>query len=74
VEPRRALFYSRHPYPENICWLIEFSNASLSKDLEVKHQTYAADIPAYWLVNLFMSVFDRKRRLRLWGDLENGRD
>jgi Uma2 family endonuclease len=42
-----------HPYPENIFLLIEFSNSSLAKDLEIKAQTYAvANIQEYWVINL----------------------
>ncbi|MDX2217095.1 MAG: Uma2 family endonuclease [Oculatellaceae cyanobacterium bins.114] len=46
--------YDRHhPYPENIFWLIEYSNTSLAKDLETKTQVYArARITEYWVVNL----------------------
>jgi len=42
-----------HPYPENIFWLIEYSNSSLEKDLGIKAEIYAAaGIPEYWVVNL----------------------
>lgn len=42
-----------HPYPENIFWLIEYSNATLTKDLEIKSKIYAeAGIAEYWVVNL----------------------
>lgn len=46
--------YGRHhPYPENIFWLIEFSDSSLANDLEQKSKIYAdANIPEYWVVNL----------------------
>jgi Uma2 family endonuclease len=33
--------YCHHPYPEDIFWLIEFSNSSLAKDLEDKRRIYA---------------------------------
>lgn len=46
-------YRQHHPYPENIFWLIEYSNSSLSKDLEVKSKVYAAvGIPEYWVINL----------------------
>lgn len=46
-------YREHHPYPENIFWLIEYSNSSLSKDLEVKSKIYAAaGIPEYWVINL----------------------
>lgn len=46
-------YREHHPYPENIFWLIEYSDSSLKKDLEVKSQVYAAaDIQEYWIINL----------------------
>lgn len=46
-------YLNHHPYPENIFWLIEYSNVSLEKDLEIKRPIYAAaEIPEYWVVNL----------------------
>jgi len=46
-------YLSHHPYPENIFWLIEYSDSSLGKDLEIKRKLYAdAEIPEYWVVNL----------------------
>ncbi len=53
VQPLRALYRKIHPYPENIFWLIEYSNTSLSKDLDAKRKAYAlAEIPEYWVVDL----------------------
>lgn len=50
---RPISYANHHPYPEDIFWLIEYSNTSLAKDLEVKRQVYAiANIPEYWVVNL----------------------
>ena len=46
-------YREHHPYPENIFWLIEYSNSSLSKDLEVKSKVYAVvSISEYWVINL----------------------
>lgn len=46
-------YRNHHPYPENIFWLIEYSNSSLNKDLEIKTKIYAAaQIPEYWIINL----------------------
>ncbi|HLO85162.1 MAG TPA: Uma2 family endonuclease [Nostocaceae cyanobacterium] len=46
-------YLQHHPYPENIFWLIEYSDSSLSKDLEVKTKVYAASgISEYWVINL----------------------
>jgi Uma2 family endonuclease len=45
--------YEHHPYPENIFWVIEYSNSSLNKDTETKRKIYAAaGIREYWVVNL----------------------
>lgn len=53
VQPLEDEYEDHHPYPANIFWLIEFSNSSLEKDLEVKRKTYANDgIQEYWVVNL----------------------
>ncbi len=46
-------YRSHHPYSENIFWVIEYSDSSLAKDLEIKTQVYAeAGILEYWVVNL----------------------
>lgn len=46
-------YLSHHPYPENIFWVVEYSDASLSKDLEIKTKIYAeVSIPEYWVIAL----------------------
>jgi Uma2 family endonuclease len=46
-------YLQHHPYPEDIFWLIEYSESSLSKDLQIKSGIYAsAGIAEYWVVNL----------------------
>lgn len=46
-------YLQHHPYPDNIYWLIEYSNTSLEKDLEIKAEIYAeVGIAEYWVVNL----------------------
>ncbi len=46
-------YLEHHPYPENIFWLIEYSNSSLGKDLTLKSRAYAeVNIAEYWVVNL----------------------
>ncbi|MEL6462879.1 MAG: Uma2 family endonuclease [Cyanobacteria bacterium J06621_15] len=53
VQPLRQVYRTRHPYPENVFWVIEFANTSLSKDLDTKRKTYAcASIKGYWVVDL----------------------
>lgn len=57
VERLGENYRNHHPYPENIFWLIEYSNSSLNKDLEIKTKIYAAaQIPEYWIINLKTSV------------------
>lgn len=61
VEPKRSLYRQRHPYPENVFWLIEYADTSLSKDSENKRITYATvGIPEYWLVDL------KNRQVKVW--------
>ncbi|WP_373542850.1 Uma2 family endonuclease [Chamaesiphon sp.] len=46
-------YLAHHPYPEDIFWLIEYSDTTLSKDLNTKQRIYAqAGILEYWVVNL----------------------
>ncbi|RUS94168.1 hypothetical protein DSM106972_094270 [Dulcicalothrix desertica PCC 7102] len=53
VQPLRTLYRTRHPYPENVFLIIEYSNTSLSKDLDPKKKAYAvAGILEYWVVDL----------------------
>lgn len=51
------IYRSHHPYVENIYWVIEYADSSLSKDTELKRKTYAvAGIREYWVVNLRASA------------------
>lgn len=53
VQDLGDVYLEHHPYPENIFWVIEYSNSSLEKDLDIKRKLYAqASIPEYWVVNL----------------------
>ena len=53
VNPDAEIYKLHHPYPEDIFWVIEYSNSSLQKDLEIKSRTYAsAGISEYWVINL----------------------
>jgi Uma2 family endonuclease len=46
-------YRQHHPYPDNVFWLIEYSDSSLSKDVEVKSKIYAAaGIQEYWVIDL----------------------
>ena len=67
VRPLGEVYRQRHPYAEDIFWLIEFSNTSLAKDLKPKRQLYAAAvIPEYWVVNL------KARQLLVFRDPSEG--
>lgn len=53
VQPLDDVYLEHHPYPENIFWLVEYSNSSLTKDLEAKTKIYAESaIHEYWVVDL----------------------
>lgn len=61
------IYRSHHPYVENIYWVIEYADSSLSKDTETKRRIYAiAGICEYWIVNL------RTRALLVYRDPING--
>lgn len=67
VQPLGREYLRHHPYPENIFWLIEFSNTSFRKDSDPKAKAYAAaKIPEYWIVNL------QKMELLVMRDPANG--
>jgi len=60
-------YLDHHPYPNNIFWLIEYSDSSLDKDLEIKTKVYAeVGILEYWVVNL------RRRQLIVFRDPQDG--
>ncbi|MBW4444206.1 MAG: Uma2 family endonuclease [Plectolyngbya sp. WJT66-NPBG17] len=68
VQPLEEVYKNEHhPYPENIFWVIEYSNSSLQKDLEIKSKIYAeAKIAEYWVINL------KTRELIVFRDPMNG--
>lgn len=46
-------YLTHHPYPQDVYWLIEVSDRTLTKDLEEKSVTYARnEIPEYWVIAL----------------------
>ncbi|KJH71781.1 Uma2 family endonuclease [Aliterella atlantica] len=68
VKPLGTVYLEHHPYPDDIFWLIEFSNTTLSKDLNEKKVVYSeAGIVEYWVVNL------QDKQLTIFRDLDNGR-
>lgn len=53
VRPPLTRYVSHHPYAEDIYWLIEISNRTLTKDLGQKATLYAKNnIPEYWVIDL----------------------
>ncbi|NEU82884.1 Uma2 family endonuclease [Nostoc sp. UIC 10630] len=67
VQRLRREYLEYHPYPENIFWLIKYSDSSLDKDLQIKTKVYAeVEIPEYWVVNL------RKRQLIIFRYPQDG--
>jgi Uma2 family endonuclease len=64
VQPPLRRYLDHHPYPEDIFWLIEYSDTTLAKDLRVKKQVYAeAGIQEYWVADL------RNAQLKVFRDL-----
>ncbi|MEM9538839.1 MAG: Uma2 family endonuclease [Cyanobacteria bacterium P01_E01_bin.42] len=67
VRPLGTVYRDRHPQPQDIFWLVEIANTTLTKDLTEKKAIYAeAGILEYWVLNL------RDRELIIFKDLENG--
>ena len=65
VRPPGRMYRNRHPYPEDIFWLIEFSDSSLVRDLAQKRRLYAqAQVPEYWVVDLQRSQCSATIRVR----------
>ena len=53
VKLPKTIYIEHHPYPEDIYWLIEVSNKTLSKDLAEKSAIYASNnIQEYWVIDL----------------------
>lgn len=53
VRPPDTLYLNRHPYPEDIYWLIEIADKTLTKDLGIKKKIYhAAGIQEYWIIDI----------------------
>lgn len=53
VIPPESRYDNRHPGPEDVYWLIEVSNSTLTFDLEEKALLYARDgIAEYWVVDV----------------------
>lgn len=56
-----------HPTPEDIYWLVEVADTTLSYDLETKRKLYgAAGIQEYWVIDVV------GRQLTQFTDLDNG--
>ncbi len=62
-----SLYDNHHPYPEDIYWLIEISDKTLTKYLQKKRLIYAsAGIREYWVIDV------EKRQLKVFKSLSNG--
>ncbi len=62
-----SFYDNHHPYPEDIYWLIEISDKTLSKDLQQKRLIYGnAGIREYWVIDV------EKRELKVFRNLSNG--
>lgn len=48
-----SLYGDRHPYPQDIFWVVEVAKTSFKKDLAMKSAIYAtATIQEYWILDL----------------------
>jgi Uma2 family endonuclease len=53
VKTSPTRYLDHHPYPTDVFWLVEYADSTLTKDLNIKQQIYAAaGIQEYWIVNL----------------------
>ena len=60
-------YLSHHPYPEDIYWVIEIADTTLTYDLATKRQVYAeAGIQEYWVIDI------ASRQLIVFQDVQNG--
>ncbi|MGK7940017.1 MAG: Uma2 family endonuclease [Crocosphaera sp.] len=59
-----SLYDNHHPYSEDIYWLIEISDTTLTKDLEEKRLVYAnAGIQEYWVIEIDKKQLRRFRKV-----------
>ncbi|MEM9809259.1 MAG: Uma2 family endonuclease [Cyanobacteria bacterium P01_D01_bin.56] len=59
-------YLKRHPYPDDIYWLIEIADTTLNYDLDTKRKLYAAaGIQEYWVIDV------PQRQLTVFKDLQN---
>ena len=67
VQPPLRRYLEHHPYPDDIFWLIEYSDTTLAKDLGAKKRIYAeAGIREYWISDL------KNSQLHIFRELEDG--
>jgi Uma2 family endonuclease len=53
VKSPNSRYKTHHPHPEDIYWLIEIANTTLTRDLTLKQSIYAQNnIKEYWVVDL----------------------
>lgn len=58
-------YLKHHPYPEDIYWLVEVADTTLTYDLDTKRKLYAASgIKEYWVINV------ADRQLTVFRDLQ----
>ena len=66
VQPPLRRYLSHHPAPNEIFWLVEYAQTSLTKDLGLKKDVYAeAGIREYWVSDL------KNARLTVFRNLSN---
>ena len=66
VQPPLRRYLTHHPAPDEIFWLVEYAQTSLTKDLGLKKDVYAeAGIREYWVSDL------KNARLNVFRNLSN---
>ncbi len=59
-----TLYLDRHPYGEDIYWIIEIADSTLQKDLGTKKTLYASSgIEEYWVIDIAKKNFKVFRNL-----------
>ncbi|MBT9316244.1 Uma2 family endonuclease [Leptothoe spongobia] len=66
VHPPDTRYLKHHPYPDDIYWLVEIADTTLTHDLNTKRKLYAsAGIAEYWVIDV------KKRQMTVFRDLKD---
>lgn len=66
VQQPDTRYLKHHPYPDDVYWLVEIADTTLTYDLETKRKLYAsAGITEYWVINV------TKQQMTVFRDLQD---